>query len=66
MKFRNPETGKVYQNIYDAHVAFKCPCICYECPLTKERGAMGCGDWAMENPVRAARLMGYEVVEDEL
>ena len=65
MKFRNPKTGEVYQNIYDAYVAFRCPCICYKCPLTKERGAMGCGDWAMENPVRAAALMGYEVVEDD-
>lgn len=64
MKFRDPKTGKVYQNIYDAYVAFKCPCFCYECPLTKERGAMGCGDWVMENPVRAASLMGYEVVEE--
>ena len=66
MKFRNPETGKVYQNIYDAYVAFRCPCICYKCPLTKERGAMGCGDWTMENPVRAAALMGYEVIEEML
>ena len=65
MKFRDPETGEVYQNICDAYVAFRCPCFCYECPLTKERGAMECNDWVMENPVEAARLMGYEMVEDD-
>lgn len=64
MKFRNPETGEVYQNIYDAYVAFRCPCFCYECLLTKERGAMACDDWVMENPIKAASLMGYEVIPE--
>ena len=65
MKFRDPKTGEVHQNIYDAYVAFRCSCFCYECPLTRERGAMGCGNWVKENPVRAAALMGYEVVEED-
>lgn len=64
MKFRS-KTGKVFNNIYDAYCAYTCTNTCYECPLAKERGAMGCSDWAIKNPVKAARLMGYEVIEDE-
>lgn len=64
MKFRNPNTGEMYQNIHDVYVAFRCPNVCCCCPLTKERETMECEDWVKENPIKAAALMGYEVVEN--
>lgn len=65
MKFRNPKTGKIYQTIVDAFRAYQCPCICADCPLTPVRGAQGCVTWTHSNPRKAARIMGYEVIEDE-
>lgn len=66
MKFRNPKTGEVY---HDSDIAldsaFNCA-NCVKCPL-KERTfltALSCCDWVDTHPHEAARLMGYEVVED--
>lgn len=69
MKFRNPETGEVFEDISDAlESAYQC----WDCP-----GIGGCpiGQKAMnyntdccsvveKHAEKAARLMGYEVVED--
>ena len=51
MKFRNPETGEVFgtQRLVLEWIRFR-----------KCRN----GDWARENAKEAARLMGYEVVEE--
>ena len=66
MKFRNPKTGEVY---HDSDIAldsaFNCA-NCVKCPL-KERTfltALSCCDWVDTHPHEAARLMGYEVVEE--
>jgi len=69
MKFRNPETGEVFEDISDAlESAYQC----WDCP-----GIGGCpiGQKAMnyntdccsvveKHAEKAARLMGYEVVEE--
>ena len=65
MKFRDPQTGKIYQTIVDAFLAYQCPCICADCPLTPVRSAQDCVTWTHSNPLKAARIMGYEVIEDE-
>lgn len=65
MKFRNPKTGKIYQTIVDAFSAHQCPCTCADCPLTPARGAQDCVTWTRSNPLTAARLMDYEVIEDD-
>ena len=65
MKFRNPQTGKIYQTIGDAFQAHKCPCMCADCPPVLIRNRLDCAMWTYSHPLTAARLMGYEVIEDD-
>lgn len=67
MKFRNKKTGKMY-DVEDAiDSSFECSC-CNPgtCILGKEAFISGltCDDYVNLNPQKAARLMGYEVVEE--
>ena len=66
MKFRDPKTGKVFDSI-KAAVDY----VCQEqescgdwCPLYCKKPLPGCVKFSVKNPHEAARLMGYEVVED--
>ena len=64
MKFRDPKTGKVYQNARAALDSFPCPqrVSCENCKF----GGNKCTEkWVNEHPQEAARLMGYAVVEDD-
>lgn len=68
MKFRNPETGKVYDMDNALVATFGCDgCNPGTCPIGKEAFISGysCADYTKSHPNEAARLMGYEVVEDE-
>lgn len=68
MKFRNPKTGKEYSDIVSAWEAYKCPGPCMDCSLNGAtyEGKYKCNEeWVSDNPHEAARLMGYEVLEDE-
>lgn len=65
MKFRNPQTGKIYQTIVDAFQAHKCPCMCADCPPVLIRNRLDCAMWTYSHPLTAARLMGYEVIEGD-
>ena len=56
MKFRNPETGEVFETHCDT-----CGAGSSGCKLVWKN--VSCGR-LKENPHEAARLMGYEVVED--
>ena len=63
MKFRDPKTGKVYQNARAALDSFPCPqrVSCENCKFDENK----CTEkWVNEHPQEAARLMGYEVVEE--
>ena len=66
MKFRNPETGEVFDSLREASDKFCSDHDCFwrECPLDKANESRACWDWIQEYPIEAARLMGYEVVED--
>ena len=69
MKFRNPETGEVFEDISDAledaYQCWDCPGI-GSCPIGRK--AMNyntdCCSVVEKNAERAASLMGYEVVEE--
>ena len=72
MKFRNKETGEEFPYIQAARVSF---CLyrenaammaCYTCKLSSGNNGehSGCVEFCEEHPHEAARLMGYEVVED--
>ena len=66
MKLRNPDTGE----LWDAENAVAVFCDekpkCNVCPLFPITTFIdgNCRKWAGEHPYEAARLMGYEVVED--
>lgn len=66
MKFRNPETGEVFNDLQQASDAFcsTYDSYCQGCPIDKVNGGCACWDWIQEHPYEAARLMGYEVVEE--
>ena len=61
MKFRNKD-GEVFCNIIAAWVGFMCPGPCGDCNL--QRGSTCEKEWIESHPREAARLMGYEVVEE--
>ena len=62
MKVRDHKTGKECPDIVSAWEAFKCPGLCVECPL--DHAEQCCTRWIQDYPIIAARLLGYEVVED--
>lgn len=71
MKFRNPETGEMYVGILNAMDHY-CDSKedCDDCQIEESvQGYKGqkhpCYAYVADNPHEAARLMGFEVVEDE-
>ena len=67
MKFRNPETGEVFNTIRQAvqnHCSFHCNSRA--CPYWESAGCVGMlKRYTVDNPHEAARLMGFEVEEDD-
>lgn len=66
MKFRDPKSGDVFEDITNAAEDF-CyleDCDYNRCPIDGRTGGTSCADWINAHPAEAARLMGYEVVED--
>ena len=65
MKFRNPETVEVL-SISDAVYKYCKQRWCDNCLLGEAIGDPDrvCADWAEAHPNEAARLMGYEVVDE--
>ena len=64
MEFRNLETGEVF----DVRTGVERFCYgkeCDTCPMYNRCPNDFCSEWAVDHPHEAARLMGYEVVEDE-
>lgn len=68
MKFRNPETGEVFPFAFLAWRSFckgrKCEGCSIRTPMQEGGYAPHCDYFICEHPHEAARLMGYEVVED--
>lgn len=67
MKFKDPATGEVFHTIRQAvqnHCSFHCNSRA--CPYWENAGCVGMlKRYTVDNPHEAARLMGYEVVEDD-
>lgn len=68
MKFRNSKSGEVYDfTARDCATSGFCREIsCGKCLIRRHRGEMGCSDYVLSHPYTAARLMGYEVIEDDI
>ena len=64
MKFHNPETGEVIENTYEDTTFCGQYKGCINCPVEAARQSHDCTEWVDKHPYEAARLMGYEVVED--
>ena len=65
MKFRNRETGEVLTD-KQAQGQFCKGRHCWECPMNQKSPAKECCvDFRKSHPHEAARLMGYEVVEED-
>ena len=69
MKFKNPQTGDVYNVTYENGCVSSgfCDTInsCDECMISaKKLNSQQCYEWVLNNPYQAASLMGYEVIEE--
>ena len=71
MKFRNPETGEIFNTIFAAREKFCHGKWCEDCllPSTIRPGFLpddsgGCYEFCMKHPIKAAHLMGYEVIPE--
>ena len=67
MKFRHKKTGEIYDmTSKDCSGSGFCrEILCSDCPIIKRRGDLSCRDWVLTHANMAARLLGYEVVEDD-
>lgn len=67
MKFKSPD-GRVFPYISTAFSAYCDEHECNGCPIGYASNEQGeaCGYYAVCHPDEAARLMGYEIIEDEL
>lgn len=65
MKFQNPRTGEIFEDI-ETHFAIFCngQKTCTGCPFYPPEKGMGCEWFTRCYPHKAARLMGYEVIDD--
>lgn len=63
MKFKDKD-GNVYKSITAAHNSFCRGKLCTDCRLSHLGGLAACVEFTQSNPAEAARLMGYEVIED--
>lgn len=66
MKFKSPD-GRVFDNIAFARNHFCVEHQCSTCPLYygNQSEDRSCSVYVHNNPTEAARLMGYEIIEDE-
>ena len=66
MKFKSPD-GWVFCNMQEAKFDFCATHNCIDCALEKHANEQGetCDHYAVCHPDEAARLMGYEIIEDD-
>ena len=66
MKFRNPETGDIFPEGAAEFCGRYYTQDCPSCPLHDyQDDAPSCEAWVADHPYQAARIMGYEVIEDD-
>lgn len=62
MKFKDPRTGEVFDNIKQGVHTYCDRRRCEECAI-HDRGT--CYGWPRKHPAEAAKLMGFEIIEDK-
>ena len=65
-KFKSPD-GRVFCSMQEARFDFCATHNCIDCALEKHANEQGetCGHYTACHPDEAARLMGYEIIEDD-
>ena len=64
-KYKSPD-GRIFDNIRDAFLLYCSYHTCTNaCAYNKIRKECPCGVYAKKNQREAARMMGYEIIEDE-
>lgn len=65
-KFKSPD-GKAFCSMQEAKFDFCATHKCFDCALEKHANEQGetCGNYTDCHPDEAARLMGYEIIEDD-
>lgn len=69
MKFRNKETGKIFDCTSPDFCGKYLGCPCENCPIKwyskfKDLSGDSCAKWVLNHPKEAAELMGYELIEE--
>ena len=65
MKYKSPD-GRIFNNIHNSFLLYCSYHTCNNaCAYNKIREGCPCGVYAEKNQRDAARLMGYEIIEDE-
>lgn len=66
MKFRNPKSNQIY-DLLDCESMIDGFCYniqCGKCPIEEKIVNTTCRKWVYDHPYEAARLMGYEILDD--
>lgn len=70
MKLKDPETGNIYDSIDEALEFFCtqqgcCTMTFVRCPFENKTITQSCLWWAGRHPYEAAKLMGYEILDED-
>lgn len=65
MKYRNKETGEVFDSITKAWTAFCSKNLCHKCKFSNfVIHNESCKLWMLDHTDKAAAIMGYEIIPD--
>ena len=64
MVFQNPKTRTKTESIIICLEEFCLDYLCDDCPIKARAGNIPCYDFAKQNPVETAHIIGYEILDE--